>query len=410
MKVLISIITSLFVLWTVPCVAQQSTDIRPDSVRISLLTCSSFEEIYALYGHTALRVEDMRTGDDIVVNYGLFSFGKPFFALRFVFGLTDYEMGVEPYRDFRSKYRYHGCSVIQQELNLTSEEKEAILTALAVNYMPENRVYRYNYFYDNCTTRARNMIVNNISGSVVYGSSDFEGPPFREIVHSCNAHRPWARFGNDLLLGIGADYPTTRDQYQFLPANTMHDFGTAAVIDSTGTERPLVSNTATILEGGEKEQVKEFPPRPMTCAIILLVITIIITTAEYLLHRQFIAYDILLMLSTGLAGIILFAMLFSQHPTVRVNLQLLILNPLPLLLMWRMIIKTRRHKPDRQYMLWIVLIVIFLIGGAVQNYAEGMYVLALSLLIRSVARLYLGGRPQGCAPTTEPDENKKKKQ
>lgn len=377
----------LFMLWHGCCRAQHTTGAQADSVRISLLTCSSFEEIYALYGHTALRVEDLRTGADVVVNYGLFSFGKPFFALRFVFGLTDYEMGVEPYRDFYSKYHYHGCSVIQQELNLTSEEKETILTALAVNYLPENRVYRYNYFYDNCTTRARDIIVNNLAGRVTYGSSDFRGSSFREIVHSCNGHRPWARFGNDLLLGIGADSPTTRDQYQFLPANTMHDFGEAVVIDNTGAERPLVNNTITILEGGEQEPVEEFPLRPMTCAIILLIITGIITATEYLMHRRFVAYDILLMLSTGLTGIILFAMLFSQHPTVRANLQLLILNPLPLILMWRMVIKTRRHKPDRQHLLWTVLIVLFLIGGAIQHYAEGMYVLALSLLVRNVTHL-----------------------
>lgn len=387
MKVLVSIIATLLLLSTSECGARETNDDSMDSIRISLLTCSAFEEIYALYGHTALRVEDMRTGDDVVVNYGVFSFDKPFFVLRFVFGLTDYEMGVEPYRDFRMKYRHHGCSVTQQELNLTAREKETVLTAMAVNYMPENRVYRYNYFYDNCTTRARDMIADHLDGTVDYGEENFRGPSFREIVHSCNGHRPWARFGNDLLLGIGADRPTTREQYQFLPANMMHDFGEARITDGDGKSRPLVVSTTTIIAAGIQEKVREFPLRPAACAVIVLVITIAVTVAERLTHRRLWVYDLLLMTVFGLTGIMIFAMLFSQHPTVRVNLQLLVLNPLPLLMMWRMAKRTVRRRYDRQYFLWTVLIVLFMAGASVQHYAEGMMILALSLLIRNIVKI-----------------------
>ena len=387
MKVLINITAALLFLTGGVCHAQNNAGYQYDSLKISLLTCSSFEKIYALYGHTAIRIQDTRSGVDVAVNYGLFSFEKPFFALRFVFGLTDYEMGLESYEDLYRKYKHYRCSIIQQELDLTDDEKEAILTAMAINYMPENRVYRYNYFYDNCTTRARDMIVNHINGTVVYGDEDFSGPPFRDIVHSCNAHRPWARFGNDLLLGFEADVSTSRDEYQFLPANLMNDFNDAVVITSDGRQRPLVKKTSIALQPGVQAKVNEFPLRPRVCAIVLLIITIILTVAECLTRRKYYIYDALLMLVCGLAGIILFAMLFSHHPTVRLNLQLLLLNPLPLFFIWRMIKTTRRHKVDRQYALWTVLIVLFLIGCFMQNYAEGMIFLALSLLIRNLSRL-----------------------
>lgn len=387
MKVLINITAALLLLAGGVCHAQNSAGYQLDSVKISLLTCSSFEKIYALYGHTAIRIQDTRTGSDVAVNYGLFSFEKPFFALRFVFGLTDYEMGLETYEDLYRKYKHYRCSIIQQELNLTDDEKEAILTAMTVNYMPENRVYRYNYFYDNCTTRARDMIVNHINGTVVYGDEDFSGPPFRDIVHSCNAHRPWARFGNDLLLGIGADMSTTRDEYQFLPANLMNDFNDAVIITPDGQQRPLVKETSFALRPGIQTKVNEFPLRPRICAIILLVVTIVLTIAECLTRRKYYIYDALLMLVCGLAGIILFAMLFSHHPTVRLNLQLLLLNPLPLFFIWRMIKTTRRHRVDWQYAMWTLLIVLFFSGTFVQNYAEGMIFLALSLLIRNLSRM-----------------------
>lgn len=369
------------------CHAREDTGDMPDSLRISLLTCSPYEEIYALYGHTAIRVEDLRTGADFVVNYGLFSFDEPFFALRFVFGITDYEMGVESFRGLRRKYAYYKCGIIQQELNLTNEEKEAILAAMAVNYMPENRVYRYNYFYDNCTTRARNIIANNIKGSVSYGDDNFSGPTFRELVHACTAHRPWAKFGDDLLLGVMADVNTTRTEYQFLPFNLMRDFDNAWITDSSGESRPLVASKTVVLEAGVQEKAAEFPLSPLTCGVVLLVVTIAVTVCERLMRRQLYVYDAVLMTACGLLGIILFAMLFSQHPTVRVNFQLLLLNPLPLFLVWRMVKRTRRGQLDWQYKMWTALILLFLLGGVWQTYAEGMHLLACSLLTRNVARL-----------------------
>ncbi|MBQ2127790.1 MAG: DUF4105 domain-containing protein, partial [Prevotella sp.] len=139
-----------------------------DSVEVSLLTCQPHEEIYSLYGHTALRYHDLKRNEDWAFNYGIFNFHAPHFVLRFVFGLTDYELGVIPTDIFKQEYRRFGSQVTEQVLNLTNEEKHAIHKALYENYRPENRVYRYNYFYDNCTTRARDMVERNINGQVRY--------------------------------------------------------------------------------------------------------------------------------------------------------------------------------------------------------------------------------------------------
>ena len=355
-----------------------------DSVRISLLTCSPFETIYALYGHTAIRLEDKARGTDIAINYGIFNFDAPMFALRFVFGLTDYEMGIETMRNMCLRYRYYKCSIIEQELNLTNAEKGAIIAAMATNYLPENRVYRYNYFYDNCTTRARDIIVDNLNGVVKYGDDGFVGPTFRELTRGCTADYPWARFGDDLLLGVQADNSTTRGEYQFLPYNLMADFDNAVIIDPDGNERPLVKSKTTVLDAPAHVPASEFPLSPTACALILLLITIAVTVAERLTRHTLYIYDALLMAACGVTGIILFAMIFSQHPTVRINFQLLLLNPLPLFFIYRMIKRTRRHTQDWQYKMWAALIVLAMIGGVWQNYAEGMYLIALSLLTRNV--------------------------
>ena len=358
---------------------------RMDSVEISLLTCSPHEAIYSLYGHTAIRINDQRNGEDLAVNYGLFSFEKPHFVLRFLFGLTDYEMGIEPFEAFCRQYRYYGSSVTQQVLDLTNEEKWNIVKAVNINYMPENSVYRYNYFYDNCTTRAVDMLTTHLADAhVVFEGEQQKYPSFREMVHGCLPHHPWNRFGNDMLLGVKADCKTTLREHQFLPANAMDDFRHAMIVGQDGSNRPLVLREEIVVPEGAQDVWKDFPLSPKDVFLIVLAITVLITLLEVYTKKVLWGYDALLMILCGLAGIVLFLMLFSQHPTVRVNLLLLLLNPLPLFFIWRMIRRARKRLPDRQYAWWIILICLFFIGGIWQHYAEGIFLLASSLLIRNV--------------------------
>ena len=189
-----------------------------DSIRLSLLTCAPGEEIYSLFGHTAIRYEDPVNGIDAVFNYGLFSFNTPNFILRFSLGETDYQLGATDYAHFAAEYAFDGRSVWQQTLNLSKEEKAELIRLLQENYLHENRVYRYNFFYDNCATRPRDKIEESIDGKVIYPAEPQDGSlSFRDIVHQyCKGH-PWARFGIDLCIGSEADRPITQRQMMFAP-------------------------------------------------------------------------------------------------------------------------------------------------------------------------------------------------
>lgn len=191
----------------------QTTANGNDSIRLSLLTCAPGEEIYSLFGHTAIRYEDPANGIDAVFNYGLFSFNTPNFIFRFSLGETDYQLGATDYAHFAAEYAFDGRSVWQQTLNLSKEEKAELIRLLQENYRPENRVYRYNFFYDNCATRPRDKIEESIIGKVIYPSESQDGSrSFRDIVHQyCKGH-PWARFGIDLCIGSEADRPITQRQ------------------------------------------------------------------------------------------------------------------------------------------------------------------------------------------------------
>ena len=362
---------------------------EPDSIEISLLTCGPRPNVYSLYGHTAIRYRNVTRGEDLAIHYGVFSFGKPFFVLRFVFGLTDYEMGIEYFDDFISHYAPTGCGVRQQKLNLTAHEKAVITAAIDENYRPENRVYRYNYFYNNCTTKARDIILKSIDGKIVYKNGIDRSVSFRDLIHGCNANYSWASFGNDLLLGFKADMQTTREEQQFLPDNLMRDFDQAKIVSADGSSRPLVKNTEIIVKGNDYAIAGKTKVTPQFVFITLLILIAAIVVAEFKTKKRFLWLDITLLLASGLAGLILFVMLFSEHPTTSTNLQIFILCPLNLY--WAIyIIKNKRNerKLRKAWTFLSIMLCIGLSGRLIQVYAEGMPLLALSLLLKNCCNLY----------------------
>ena len=389
-------LTGLFLLCLTTVFAQQAPasvepveDVNMDSVEISLLTCEPHDEVYSLYGHTAIRYHDKRHGGlDAAFNYGVFDFRKPFFALRFVFGITDYELGAYPYRLFKKEYEYFGSEVTEQVINLTDEEKLQLRLALAENMLPENTVYRYNFFYNNCTTKARDIIEKCINGRIEYIGYKEDTISYREAVHAMTADYPWARFGNDLLLGIQADQPTTTRQQEFLPGHLMRDFRNAVIHAEDGTTRPLVQEERIAVPAGTPVVQSGFPLSPLACGFVILGIGILLFVIEFRNKRAFLLWDILLMVGTGALGIVLFLMLFSEHPTVSINLQLLLFNPLPWFFLWPVI----KRRKTRYWKVTFVLFFLFMIGSLFQYYAEGLWCLALCLLLQSYIHIFRNAR------------------
>ena len=353
-----------------------------DSIEISLITCTPHDEIYSLYGHTALRFHNPVLKQDVVFNYGVFNYLAPHFVARFVLGKTDYELGMAPLEPFCEYYHKWGCMVTEQVLNLTNDEKVRITMALRANMQPENRVYRYNFFYDNCSTRPRNLIENNLLGRIIYEPRRDYAPTYREMVHEMTTNHPWARLGNDLLLGLKADAETNQRQQEFLPLNLMYDFDHAQIL-TDGQYRPLVKERRMLVEPGVQIVESGFPLSPTLCAIIVLLVSLGIFVAEWRKRSRFVWFDVVLMSLTGLAGCLLFVMLFSEHPTTSTNLQILLFNPLWLFFIPSVV----RRKPSRYWVVLLVCIVLFFLGGQLQDYAEGMEILALCLLTRYCSHL-----------------------
>lgn len=365
-----------------------------DSIRFSLLTCGAGEEIYSLFGHTAIRYENFTRGIDAVFNYGIFSFNTPNFILRFTLGETDYQLGVTSYKQFAYEYTWTGRDVWQQTLNLNAEEKKKLLALLEENYLPQNRIYRYNFFYDNCATRPRDQIERAVQGTLEYADdmTSFQtGISFRDIVHQYTIGHSWARFGIDLCLGSQADKDITRRQMMFAPFYLKDFLAKAQLKNAQGMERPLVSSEDHIIQSPQQTSTEE-APSPLQTAFLLFTIVTIVTAYGIYRRKSLWLLDLLLFLAAGVAGCILaFLASFSQHPAVSPNYLLFLFHPLHLLCLPWMIKRIR--KKEKSIYMWaniIVLTFFILLWGIIpQEFNLAVLPLALSLWIRSASNLYL---------------------
>jgi hypothetical protein len=361
---------------------KQSVDNITDSIKISLITCSPGSEIYNLFGHTAIRYHNISKNTDVVFNYGMFDFRKPNFMLRFTLGQTDYELGVESYQDFVDNYAFNNRSVEEQVLNLSPSEKQKLYELLLVNYMPEHRTYRYNFFYDNCSTRPRDKIEESIDGKVSYPTYS-EEKSYRDLIHQYTAGHPWSQFGIDLLIGAGADKPISERKMMYIPFY-LRDFVEKASIVTSAGQRPLVLEHNLLVISQSTEQ-KGFSLTPFQCALLLFAVTLGVTLYGIKKKKSMWIYDVCLYAVAGIAGcIIAFLMLFSTHPTVGSNFLILELHPFYLFCLPWIIIAERTGRKSRPAQIILAVLTLFMLTYAFlpQNFGITIVVLAFSLWVR----------------------------
>ena len=367
------------------------TKTSADEVTVSLLTCSPGPLIYELYGHTALRVREGKQGaqSDWVFNYGTFSFKQPHFIWRFMLGQTDYELSVLPYSLFYNAYMNEGRAIYEQRLNLTQTEAHKLVNALSENLQPENAQYRYNFFYDNCVTRAVKIIESSVSGRVVWPQQSKDSVrTLRDIVHEFSNRSPWDRLGQDLLVGAEADKPATVEEQMFAPLYASRFVGGAQIVSADGTQRPLAQPPVTLLPA--QSSPSTHVPNPLWVFGTLLALTLALTLYEGLRKRYWWQYDALLLIAQGVAGcIVAFLFFFSEHPAVGSNWLVILFNPLPLLYFPWVMKQAVNGRICRAIYLQAFLLVCALVIGicGLQSFPPEVYLIILILGLRVFAHL-----------------------
>ena len=321
--------------------------LQEDSITVSLLTCSPGKDLYSMFGHSGVRVCNHTTGEDVVFNYGMFNYDADNFIYRFIKGETDYELGAEYAYGFFRRYKANGHKVVEQVLNFNEQEKELLLDLLMENYRPENRVYRYNFLYDNCTTRARDMLEKTIelcNGKIIYSDAGWGKETFRTVLHRFTSPSPWVEFGIDMLLGAEVDETTTFREWMFIPSQyeLSVDNGLIVAFSDSTAHGLLLDSYDVVSTDATESSALLITPNVVFAALLLSVVGICIFDIR---RRKLLwGLDIVLMTLQGLAGIVVsFLFFFSEHPAVGSNWLVWVFNPLPLLSLV-LIVKSLRNK------------------------------------------------------------------
>jgi hypothetical protein len=208
----------------------QSPRLHPDA-RISIITCGPHQgELYSAFGHSAIRVFDPSLGIDLAYNYGVFDFDQPNFYLNFARGYSYYKLAVYPYPLFRDHYISYNRYVHEQVLNLTEAQKQKIFDFLEWNAQPENASYLYDYFYDNCATRVRDVFFDAMKEDLVFDSTFIQTSyTIRQLTDLYLTHQPWGDLGIDICLGLPMDKKASVFEYMFLPDYIEWSFDHVAV-------------------------------------------------------------------------------------------------------------------------------------------------------------------------------------
>lgn len=353
--------------------------------RVSLLTCTPGIEIWEQYGHTALRYEDPAQQIDVVFNYGLFSFQAPHFVWRFCTGQTDYLVGVEDYPYFEIEYLERGSAVKVQVLDLSPDEVARFWDLITTNCRKENRTYRYNFFYKNCSTMARDILYRSLDTPLTFAPC--EAVTLRDILHEHNEGYPWSSFAVDLVLGVEADQPVDHDLQEFAP-DRLHS--TFAHAQRNG--QPWVTEECTIGPEVSLPEFFHFPLTPDQAMYILLLLTAIVCVFELLAEKRQWGYDIILYGLQGVMGIVIaFLFFFSGHPAVDSNVLVILFNPLIFVLLPFILRSVRNEKS--QWACWAELGLIIALAIAElkvrQEVPTALWVLTASLLLRTLQHLFI---------------------
>ncbi len=300
-----------------------------EQATISILTAApSDEEVYTLYGHTAVRVKDATQKLDVVFNYGIFDFSKPNFLYRFVKGETDYRLAAQNFSHFIIEYQMRGSEVVEQVLNLMPDEVNKIWNALIINLQPQNAVYRYNFFFDNCATRPVAVVEAQVDGKIVYNNPP-EPQTFRQLIQHCTRNHAWLTFGCDLALGTPTDRVATAHEMMFLPHYLQSEFAQATILAADGNERELVKQTNRLSEQVIDDSEDGWSwLSPMFCCSLLFVLITALSVYGAWKGKAFRWLDGGLFGIAGVAGLVMFFLCFiSTHPCIWPNWSIVWLHP-----------------------------------------------------------------------------------
>lgn len=356
-----------------------------------LVTCGPYQhELYSAFGHSAILLYDPDRHFNFVYNYGVFDFDQPNFYLNFARGKNNFKLAVQDYPSFRNFYIYFNRYVHLQRLNLTLEQRQKLFDYLEWNALPENCTYPYDYFYDNCATRIRDVL-KHVFGSEIQFNGSFIRSDYtiRELTDLYLQKQPWGDLGIDICLGLPMDKKAAPEEYMFLPEYVEKFFN-----HTTLGGKPIVL-----------ERIKNFEPmpekvspsffQPLTVFGLLLVVTASLSVRDWRRKKATVWFDVVLFEVTGLVGILLVLLwTVTDHRAAAYNFNLLWAFPLHAIAAIYLVRKTTLNL-SRYFLFTAILLTLLLAGWFLLPQKLNIFLLPFvgMLLTRSVVLAKLLKKP-----------------
>ncbi len=354
---------------------------------IYLLTILPGNEIYSIYGHSALRIVIPERNFDQVFNWGVFDFNTQNFGYKFARGRLNYMLAVYTYDRFLQEYFLEQRTVFSQRLNLEPAEKERLIELAFDNLKPENILYLYDFFYDNCATRIRDIIIKSLDGSLsVPESRRRETPTFRELIDKYQKPYRWLDLGIDLLLGIPADSKASAMEQMFLPDYLMSNLSEASVVRKSGSE-PLLEEPETIFDFEPSAVTRNRFSSPMFVLWGLLALILIVSLSNITM-KWMRRIDISLFTVFSILAVLIFFMVFmTDHGATKWNLNIIWLSPIVVASLIQLVLNVRK---PYWYRINLYITVLFLVTAPFLPQSINRYLIPVIMIL--IVRLFFLSR------------------
>ncbi|CAM3435263.1 DUF4105 domain-containing protein [Aequorivita lipolytica] len=366
-----------------------------ETSEISIITIGPGAELYDKFGHSAFRIQDSLNGVDVVFNYGVYDFNTPNFYTKFAQGKLLYQLGVSYYQPFFESYVAQNRWVKEQTLNLNYTEKQAVSDFLWNNARPENKKYKYDFFFDNCATKIRDVVQEVLGNKLEFKEDHIkEERTFRQLIQQNLEWNTWGSMGIDIALGAVIDRKAKPIEYQFLP-DYVYEGAANAVIKRNGTSENLVKQTTVLFENTPTPTENNFLLSPFFILGLLGLLIVFVTYRDYKNNTRSRYLDTSIFVFTGLIGIFLLLLWFAtDHTATAYNYNLLWAFPISIVVIFA-ISKVNVSPKLKRYISFLLLLLVLLtihwITG-VQVFAIALLPLLIALAVRYVYVVYFIGR------------------
>ncbi|GGD02568.1 lipoprotein N-acyltransferase Lnb domain-containing protein [Hyunsoonleella pacifica] len=356
-----------------------------ENAEISVLTIAPGASLNDAFGHSAFRIQDDTNHLDLVFNYGVYDFEAPNFILKFAQGKLNYLIGLNRFNDFYRAYTGADRGIKQQTLNLTYTEKQKLFSYLIENYKPENRRYLYDFLFDNCATRIKDVVNVASNNTIKYNiPKNYEEATFRTLIQENLNRNSWGSLGIDIALGAVVDRKATPEEHMFLPKNIYTFFEKATKTDD---ETSLVKESKILFQETNQNTTSNFLLSPLFIFGLLGLLIAFITYKDNKNNKRTKILDIIIFALTGLAGVFILLLWFAtDHQTTHNNYNLLWANPLNFILLFQLFKRNMSNwfaKYLKFQLILLCLMAFHWITG-VQIFAIGLIPLLIAISIRYI--------------------------